>query len=153
MKTKPERQNPLRNGEDDLLRAQAETLCALLKDEPNPDTGNEDMEEFPALAQSRIEHVKLAQQFIDEISATTFDNGNLDANVIECLRNPEEGPVDISDPDIRLSLDLFMACEYSSQQTSTSPCPTDSCRNEPIPLESAGMAPEWTKIDILALRV
>ena len=24
----------------------------------------------------------------------------------------------------------------------TSPCPTDSCRNEPIPLESAGMAQE-----------
>ena len=47
----PERQNPLRNGEDDLLRAQAETLHALLEDEPNPDTGNEDAEEFPALAQ------------------------------------------------------------------------------------------------------
>ena len=110
----PDRQNPLRNGEDDLLRAQAETLRALLEDEPNLDTGNEDAEEFPALAQSRIEHVKLAQQFIDEISAATFDNGNLDADVIERLRNPEEGPVDISDPDIRLSLDLFMACENSS---------------------------------------
>ena len=60
---------------------------------------------------------------------------------------------------------------------STSPCPTDSCRNEPILLESAGvhrngtgihrngqestgmeqewtgMALEWTKIDILELRI
>ena len=59
---------------------------------------------------------------------------------------------------------------------STSPCPTDSCRNEPILLEFAGvrrnetgicrngqestgmelewtgMALEWTKIDILELR-
>ena len=55
----------------------------------------------------------------------------------------------------------------------TSPCPTDSCRNEPIPLEFAGvhrmaqestgmgrdpqqwtgMALEWTKIDILELRL
>ena len=59
----------------------------------------------------------------------------------------------------------------------TSPCPTDSCRNEPIPLESAGihrngqesagmepewnrngqewtgMAQEWTKMYILELRV
>ena len=98
----PEEQDTLRNSlnEDDLLRAQAETLRALLEDEPNPDTGNEDAEEFPALAQSRIEHVKLAQQFIDEISAATFDNGNLDPDVIERLRNPEEGPVDISDPDI-----------------------------------------------------
>jgi hypothetical protein len=94
-------------------------LRALLEDEPNPGTENEDADEFPALAQLWIEHVKLAQQFIDEISAATFDNGNLDADVIERLRNPEEGPVDISDPDIRLSLDLFMACENSSQQTYT----------------------------------
>ena len=62
-------------------------------------------------------------------------------------------------------------------QNNTSPCPTDSCRNEPIPLESAGihrngqestgmepewnrngqewtgMAQEWTKMYILELRV
>ncbi|KIJ91551.1 hypothetical protein K443DRAFT_14299 [Laccaria amethystina LaAM-08-1] len=83
------------------LLTQAETLHALLEDEPNPGARNDDADEFPALAQLQIEHVKLAQQFIDEISAqATFDNGNLDANVIEHLRNPDEGPVDISDPDI-----------------------------------------------------
>ena len=62
-------------------------------------------------------------------------------------------------------------------QYSTSPCPTDSCRNGSIPLESAGMAQEstgmgrnpqelnqnglewtgmsqeWTKMDILELRI
>ena len=60
--------------------------------------------------------------------------------------------------------------------TNTSSCPTDSCRNEPIPLESTGvrrndtgihrngpesagmdkngtgMALEWTKMDILELK-
>ena len=52
----------------------------------------------------------------------------------------------------------------------TSPCPTDSCRNASIPLESAGMAPEstgmgrnpqewtemaleWTKMEILEIRM
>jgi hypothetical protein len=30
------------------------------------------------------------------------------------------------------------------RRCSTSPCPTDSCRNGAIPLESAGMAPEST---------
>jgi len=94
-------------------------LHALLEDEPNPDTENEDADEFPALTKLWIEHIKLAQQFIDEISAATFDNGNLDADVIKCLRRPEEGPVDISDPDIQLVLDLFMACKNSSQQTYT----------------------------------
>ena len=98
----PDEQNPLRDGpsEDDLLRAQAETLRALLEDEPNTGIKNEDADEFPALTQSRIEDVKLAQQFINEISAEIFDNGNLDADVIERLRRPKEGPVDISDPDI-----------------------------------------------------
>ena len=52
------------------------------------------------LARLWIEHVKVAQKFIDEISAATFNNGKLDANVIKCLRRPEEGPMDISDPDI-----------------------------------------------------
>jgi len=86
----PDEQNPLRDSpnEDDLLRAQAETLRALLEDEPNSGTKNEDVDELPGLTKSRIEHVKVAQQFIDEISAATFDNGNLDADVIKHLRNP-----------------------------------------------------------------
>lgn len=122
----PEEQDTLRNSlnEDDLLRAQAETLRTLLEDEPNPGTienhdEDSDEDDFPALARSRIEHVKVAQQFIEEISAATFDNGKLDDDVIQRLRMPVEGPADISDPDIRLSLDLFMACENSSQQTYT----------------------------------
>ena len=98
----PDEQNALRDSpdEDDLLRAQAETLHTLLDDEPTLENKDSDVDEFPALARSWIEHVKVAQQFIDEISAATFDNGKLDADVIECLRRPEEGPVDISDPDI-----------------------------------------------------
>jgi len=50
----------------------------------------------------------------------TLDNGKLDEDVILHLRNPEEGPVDISNPNTRLALDLFMSCENSSQQTYTS---------------------------------
>ena len=105
--------------QEDILQAHAAALRALLGDdeEENPQL---DDEEVPALAQSRIEHVNLAQKFIEEISAATLDNGNLDPDVLERLRNPEEGPVDISDPDIRLSLDLYMACEKSSQSTYSS---------------------------------
>jgi len=100
-----------------MLQAQAAALHALLNDEPNPEP---DEEELPALVQSQIEHVRLAQQFIEKISTATLNNGNLDDDVIERLRNPEEGPIDISDPNIRLALDLFMACEKSSQNTYTS---------------------------------
>ncbi|KIM35961.1 hypothetical protein M413DRAFT_78832 [Hebeloma cylindrosporum] len=96
-------------------------LRALLEDEADQadDLGNDDEDELPALAKSRIEHVKVAQQFIDEVSAATLDNGKLKGDIIERLRNPEEGPVDISDPNIRLALDLFIGCENSSQQTYT----------------------------------
>ncbi|KAM6500020.1 hypothetical protein JOM56_005528, partial [Amanita muscaria] len=67
--------------------------------------------------ESRIEHVLLSQKYIQEISAATLDNDKLDDYVINRLRNPEEGPVDISDPDTRLSLDLFMACNNASEAT------------------------------------
>ena len=86
--------------QDKILQAQVQTLHTLLEDDPNCGASeNTGEDEFPALAQSWIEHVKLAQQFIDEISAATLDNGKLDEDMIFHLRNPEEGPVDISDPD------------------------------------------------------
>ena len=110
-----------------MLQAQAAALHALLSDddEANP---QQDNEEIPTLVQSCIEHVNSAQKFIQEISAATLENGNLDPDVIECLHNPEEGPVDISDPDICLALDLFIACEKSSQSTSSSACKAILCR-------------------------
>jgi len=39
--------------------------------------------------------------------------------MLERLRNPSTEPVDISDPDTRLSLDLFMACRNASESTYT----------------------------------
>lgn len=74
------------------------------------------LDEVPYI-ESRIEHVLLSQKYIQEISAATLENGKLDEEVINRLRNPTEGPVDISDPDTRLSLDLFMACSNASEAT------------------------------------
>ena len=39
---------------------------------------------------SLIEHVKMAQAFIEKIKKATYDNGKLDPSVIERLRNPTE---------------------------------------------------------------
>lgn len=74
------------------------------------------MEETPYV-DSRIEHVLLAQKYTHEISTATSENGKLDQDVIDRLRNPKEGPVNISDPDTQLSLDLFMACSNASEAT------------------------------------
>lgn len=66
---------------------------------------------------SRIEHVRTAQEFIAEISRATYRNSKLDEFTIDRLENPLEDLVDISDPDIRLSLDLFISCGNASEET------------------------------------
>ena len=66
---------------------------------------------------SLIEHDKTAQAYIEEIKKATYDNGKLDSSVIEQLRNPTEEIVDVSDPDLRFSLDLYMSCMNASEAT------------------------------------
>ena len=70
-----------------------------------------------AAATSRIETIQITQSFVKDILAATLDNGNLDDDVINRLRNPQEGPMDISDPDLLLSLDLFLAVTNASEET------------------------------------
>ena len=48
------------------------------------------------------------------------ENTGLDPECLEQLRNPPQEPVDISCPDLRLALDLFLATTNSSQETYTS---------------------------------
>ncbi|KAH9069670.1 hypothetical protein EDB83DRAFT_2204142, partial [Lactarius deliciosus] len=62
-----------------------------------------------------IDSIKVSQDFIKEIRAATLNNGNLDGDLIDRLRNPCEWPADISDPDIRLSLNLFLAVTNASE--------------------------------------
>ena len=84
-------------------------------DTPEPDIeGN-----APVLNPSRIEHLRFAQEFIHEVSRATLDNGKLDDSTIDNLRYPDEAPIDISDPDTRLSLDIFLSCKNASEQTYT----------------------------------
>ena len=90
---------------------------------PEPDIeGNAPQVEEPGhqvLNPSRIEHLRFAQEFIHQVSHATLDNGRLDDLTIDYLRYPEEGPVNISDPDTRLSLDIFLSCNNASEQTYT----------------------------------
>jgi len=66
---------------------------------------------------SHIENIKFTQEFTEDISTATFKNGCLDDNVIHHLHNPCNEPTIISDPDIRLSLDLFLAVMNASEET------------------------------------
>ena len=66
---------------------------------------------------SPIENIKLTQEFIKAICTATFENGGLGDDVIHSLRNPCDESTSISDPDVRLSLDLFLAVTNASEQT------------------------------------
>jgi hypothetical protein len=52
----------------------------------------------------------------------TLENRNLDGDVIYCLRNPSKEPTSISDPDICLSLNLFLAVINASEETYHASC-------------------------------
>lgn len=104
-------------GEEDL-QAQTEALRSLarhaLDSDEESDSGDEDAPHSPAL---RIEHLKLAQEFIEEINKATLDNGKLDPDAMYRLCHPTEDVIDLSDPDLRFSLDLYMSCTNASEST------------------------------------
>ena len=66
---------------------------------------------------SRIEHIRISQAFINEIKKATLDNGKLDAAATERLRNPDTETIDLSDPDLRFSLELYISCINASEAT------------------------------------
>ena len=78
---------------------------------------NED--NIPAL--SRLENVRTTQSFIQLIKDATYENGNLDDEMCYRLRNPLERTADddVADPNVRYSLDLFLAITNSAQETYT----------------------------------
>ncbi|KAH9481009.1 hypothetical protein JR316_0005527 [Psilocybe cubensis] len=117
--------NSLQNIQDPSNTAQHDFQALAHLDSLTDSQPKEDLEEddrISSLGQtysshSRIEHVKITQKFIDEICNASLQNGKLANDALHRLQNPEKGPVDISDPDTRLSLDLFIACENASQRT------------------------------------
>ena len=99
------------------LHDYAATLHALSMPELPTSSGDEDGSGNLPDHTSRIECIKITQEYIKEIRSATLDNGNLDEDVIYQLRNPPKEPTDISDPDIRFSLDLFLAATNASEET------------------------------------
>ncbi len=94
------------------------TLHALSLSQPEQPSTDADVESGePPAAPSHINSIKVTQDFIKEICAVTLDNGNMDDNLIDRLCNPHEQPADISDPNIRFSLALFLAITNASKET------------------------------------
>ena len=67
-----------------------------------------------------IDDLKTACEFIDGLHNASLDDENLPEDVLARLRHPLEHPLDIDNPDIRLSVELFLSIGNASQDTYTS---------------------------------
>ncbi|KAF8157245.1 hypothetical protein B0H34DRAFT_808494 [Crassisporium funariophilum] len=77
--------------------------------------GNENDEgDYP---ESHIENIRLAQSYVNAIKSASLDNDKLSQEDIYRLRNPSTEQVDLDDPDVRLSIDLYMSCGKASEST------------------------------------
>lgn len=94
---------------------QALNQLASDTDTPLETGGDEELCDTPANL-SHIESIKISQEFIEDISTATFENAGLDDDVIHRLRNPSSELTSISDPDTRLSLDLFLGVINASEE-------------------------------------
>ena len=70
----------------------------------------------PLAITSRIKSIKVALDFINKIHGAMLDNAGLDVNVLDPLCNPPEEQGDISNPNVCLSLDLFLAVTNASEE-------------------------------------
>ena len=74
-------------------------------------------EELVATEDVRVEDLRTALAFIDALRSASLDNEDLDARVLEQLRHPPQEALDATDPDLRLSIDLFLSTSNASQET------------------------------------
>jgi hypothetical protein len=85
-------------------------------EEPEENPENNEVEE-PEYVDSHIDSIRLAQSYIQAIKSASLDNDKLKPEDIHRLRNPDTEQVDVDDPDIRLSIDIYMACSNASEST------------------------------------
>lgn len=75
-----------------------------------------DLEELASLA--HLQDIKITMEFIQALEAASLDDehNRLDEETVKRLRNPHTKPVDVSNPDLRLGLDLFLNSIKSAQE-------------------------------------
>jgi hypothetical protein len=87
--------------------------------DPAPSNYTTGLEELSNLAQ--LKDIKLTMEFIQALDGASLDkeDSRLDADTLHRLRNLPTSCVDLTDPDLHLGLDLFLASIKSSQDTYT----------------------------------
>ncbi|GBE80227.1 hypothetical protein SCP_0214370 [Sparassis crispa] len=75
--------------------------------------------ELEADRTATIEEIKIAEEFIRLLKQASLETSGLDANTIHRLHHPIEAPLDIDDPDLLLSIEIFLSVTNTSQATYT----------------------------------
>jgi len=86
------------------------------------DKSEDIQEEIAEDVASSLEHINMSQDFIKEIQEATLENRKLDKECIYQLRHPSLETFDLNDQDVCLSIDLFMSCINSSEETYNDVC-------------------------------
>jgi hypothetical protein len=94
------------SGQEDLRRIEA-------KREPH----NINFDELSELVQ--LDDIKKSMEFIRALQMALLDDETmqLDSECLEHLQNPPQESLDISDPDLHLTLDIYLAVGNASQET------------------------------------
>lgn len=70
---------------------------------------------FSAKDLPEVDDLRIAEQFVDAVRRATISDEPLDDDVKQRLLHPPECPLDITDPDLRLSIDLYLAVRNASE--------------------------------------
>jgi hypothetical protein len=71
-----------------------------------------------------LEELKIAQAFIKAIQDASLDKDGLDPAVCESLKNPIQEPLDLSEPVVLTSIELFLDTTTASQKVYENVCAT-----------------------------
>ena len=114
----PRDESPPLNIEDEL----SDVSCAespLLPDElpPNELPPDDRAQPDTDTAPSCINSIALSQQFISALHNASLNESGMDLESVEHLHNPPESSLVIDDPNLRLSLNIFLAIDHASNDT------------------------------------
>ncbi|KAF7312856.1 hypothetical protein MKEN_00969900 [Mycena kentingensis (nom. inval.)] len=96
-----------------------------LQEQEPPEQHNSQSEEdldrgdgvHPEILSSRLEDLQLGLDYIELVKSATLDNDDLPEDIKAALRDAPEGLPSIDDPDLRHSLDVFLALKDCSEET------------------------------------
>ncbi|TFY78441.1 hypothetical protein EWM64_g5571 [Hericium alpestre] len=102
-------------GTDGIVKVEEHPVRCLQNPPSTLDLSESDAEPSDARTTIEIQELHDSLAFIEALKAASLDKDGLPADVLHRLCHPICEPLDISDPDLRLSLDLFLGLDQSSE--------------------------------------